>query len=78
MKHYLVFVEDDIEPTVLGHFKSEDSRDEIARGLRKKHGPEHGLFPLDIDSKGMPKMYSYSGGFFDEEFMKKFEGGKDG
>lgn len=67
MKYYLVFVEDDIEPTVLGFFNSKDSRDEMARNLRKKHGPDHGLFPLDINSKGIPKMSSYSGGFFDDD-----------
>ena len=67
MKYYLVFVEDDIEPTIIGPFTSGEYRDEIALNLRDKHGDEHGIFPLDIDYlKGRPIISSYPSSFFRE------------
>lgn len=59
MKYYLVFIENNFEPTILGGFKSEESRDDMARDLKRKHGSKHGYFSLEVNSKGKLKMEAY-------------------
>lgn len=67
-KHlYLITVEDDVEPTVVGPFKSEEERDRFAKVFFDFEG---GIFPLDIESETPPKAVTacaYSGGFFQDD-----------
>ena len=50
LKHYLlVVVGDDVEPELLGTFDSDEERLEAARGYRKYHGDEDGLYRLDAN-----------------------------
>lgn len=66
MKYYLVFVYDDVEPEIHGHFPSWPVRDEMAIELRDEYGKNHGIYSLDIDDSGKPKIAAYSGGFFEK------------
>ena len=65
MKKYLVFVEDDVEPSIRGPYSKEIDRDQAAKVLKKEFGDQHGIFALDI-KKGVPSIWSFSGGFFDD------------
>lgn len=65
---YIVFIEGDVEPWIIGPFANADERDKKARELKREHGDEHGIFMLTVDSgSGMPVISAYSRRFFDEE-----------
>ena len=65
---YLVFVEGDIDPSIIGPFADDDERDRKAHDLRREHGRDHGIFMLDVDPiSGVPTIDAYCGGFFHEE-----------
>ena len=65
---YLVFVEDDIEPRIVGPFADGDTRDKKARELRREHGQDHGIFMLNVTLiSGATTIDAYSGAFFMEE-----------
>jgi hypothetical protein len=65
---YLVFIENDIEPRIVGPFADGDERDRKAHELRRERGRDHGIFMLDMDPvSGVPMMDAYCGGFFMEE-----------
>jgi len=65
---YLVFVEGDIEPRIVGPFADGDERDKKARELRREHGRDHGIFMLDVEPmSGAPSIDAYCGGFFMED-----------
>ena len=65
---YLVFVEGDIEPRIVGPFADGDKRDRKARELRREHGRDHGIFMLDVEpSSRVPSIDAYCGGFFMED-----------
>ncbi|MDE0228012.1 MAG: hypothetical protein OXJ62_04070 [Spirochaetaceae bacterium] len=49
LKHYLLVVVGDAEPKLLGTFDSDEDRLEAARGYRKYHGDEDGLYRLDAN-----------------------------
>jgi hypothetical protein len=66
-KYYLIMVWQDIEPELHGPFRSVGMRNNHAKALRREHGKDHGLFPLNITAKGLAKVGSYTGGFFMEE-----------
>lgn len=72
---YLITVENDVEPEIVGPFDNEDQRDHFAKEFREKYGFEGGIFPQDIESETPPKTVmarAYAGGFFrgDDEFEK--------
>lgn len=50
MKHYVLFIESDIEPNLHGPFKTEEDRDAKARQLRKEEGDFHGIYFLDTEA----------------------------
>ena len=65
---YLVFVEGDIEPRIVGPFVDGDERDKKARELRRENGRDHGIFMLDVEpTSGAPSIDAYCGGFFMED-----------
>jgi hypothetical protein len=65
---YLVFVEGDIEPRIVGPFADGDERDRKARELRREHGRDHGIFMLEVEPiSGVPTIDAYCGGFFMED-----------
>lgn len=64
MSYYLLFVEDDVNPEILGPYPSEELRDDHAFDLREDIGKNHGVYPLNIDGPGKPTIETYSGKFF--------------
>jgi len=63
-KHYLIVVEDGIEPSPLGYFETEDERDAVAKEIRAAQDEDDCLFWADIDEKGALTVGSYVAGFF--------------
>lgn len=61
---YLLVVEGDVEPMLDGPYRTADERDQEALAWRAKHGPDNGLYMLDVDADGIPHVEAYSGGFF--------------
>lgn len=65
MKRWLVIVENDLEPRLVGPFKSEEERDGMAKFHKEERGDEDGIFPLDIKPDPEdPEIWAYCGGFF--------------
>lgn len=57
MTRWLVIVEDDLEPSVRGPFRSDGARVAAARRHRGNDvGDRDGLFRLDISAKGSPRI----------------------
>uniref|UniRef100_A0A6M3LK93 Uncharacterized protein n=1 Tax=viral metagenome TaxID=1070528 RepID=A0A6M3LK93_9ZZZZ len=67
INYYLICIWDDVEPELFGPFPTHINRDAKAKRLRKVHGNEHGLFPLDVVTEELAKVEigAYSGGFFE-------------
>lgn len=47
MKHFLIFIEDDIEPSITGPYESEQDVFKEACRLRAQKGDGHGIYWLD-------------------------------
>ena len=64
VRYYLLHIWGDVEPAVLGPYRTEAQRDKKARRLRQDD-PEgqHGIFMLDISTRGVPKAQAYQVGF---------------
>jgi len=64
-----LIVHGDVEPEILGSYPDRDSRDDAAYNYRNNTDPEgkDGIFALDVSFGKIPSVYSYSGGFFEEE-----------
>ena len=60
MKYYVLIIENDIEPTVVGPFNSKEDRDQEAKRLRFED-EDNGIFALD--SEGEVDIQAYSGGY---------------
>jgi hypothetical protein len=67
VRYYLLRIWGDVEPAVLGPYRTEAMRDKKARRLRQDD-PEgrHGVFMLDIPSRGDPRARAYRAGFLQE------------
>lgn len=67
MRRYLLYIWGDVEPDILGPYRTEAERDKTARQLRKDD-PEgrNGIFMLDISARGIPKGRAYRAGFLEE------------
>jgi hypothetical protein len=65
--YYIIFIWGDVDPALMGPYKTEEERDRIAREIRKEEGEEHGIYQLDVDKGTEVGLYSYSGAFFEEE-----------
>lgn len=65
--YYVVFVDGDVDPYLRGPFQNEDERDRAARKLRAQDRQDlkSGIYRLDCTPA--PKIYAYSGGFFEDE-----------
>jgi hypothetical protein len=66
-KYWVLIVWNDIEPELHGPYENEDERDSHAKELKKEHGNDHGIFPLDVNDEGLPEVGAYPAGFFMEE-----------
>ncbi len=66
-EYYVLFIYEDVEPSLLGPYYQRKERDKEARRLRREHGADHGIYWENITSEGELRVGSYSGGFFDEE-----------
>ena len=66
MKYYLVFVEYDVEPALIGPYDYPSERDEAARSIRRTEGKEHGYYPLTVTGDARLEIGSYSGAFFED------------
>lgn len=60
--NWLVFVWEDVEPSLLGPYDNDDERLEAALVVRKRDGKDHGLYRLNINKEGLPEIYPFSGG----------------
>lgn len=65
MKRYLYITVGDVEPDILGPYKSEKERDKAAQAYKESEGDEDGVFALNINSKGIPSTFAYSAGFLE-------------
>jgi hypothetical protein len=59
MKPYLLIVEGDVEPRLVGPFPSYGERDQAAREHREKNGTDDGLYRLNAE--GQVEVESYGG-----------------
>ena len=59
-KMYLLVIEGDVEPFVKGPYEDAYGRLRAARRIRRK-SDEDGVFRLNINAKGEPEVYSFSG-----------------
>jgi hypothetical protein len=71
MEYYLIHLWGGVDIKIFGPFSSSDSRDNIARELRKEHGQEHGYFSLEVTKGSKIKIDCYSGTFFEDEDENK-------
>lgn len=66
MKHYLLIVWGDVDPELKGPYKNASERDQAAKDHRASDDDtEDGLYRVDVNSSGKPKISSYPGFFFD-------------
>lgn len=67
-RHYLLFIEGDVEPRLIGPYGDSEARDRMAKAFRLRYGPAHGIFALDLDIESMGiSVWAYSTKFFWEE-----------
>jgi hypothetical protein len=66
-QYYVLFIEQDVEPTLFGPYGTEEERDDYALILRANDTDDlpSGIFPVEVDERGRPSVDSYSGAFFD-------------
>lgn len=64
MQFYLLHIWSDVDPSVLGPYRTEADRDKQALKLRRDD-PEgrHGIFMLDLTGRGRPRVHAYRAGF---------------
>lgn len=71
MLYYVLFIEGDVEPRLVGPYSLEGKRDDMAKALRLGSGPAHGIFALDLKTRpgsgNLIEVRAYSGQFFEEE-----------
>ena len=66
-KHYVIMVFEDLHPVLYGDYATSEMRDLKAKRLKKLHGNEHGIYFLNVDTKGLASVGSYCGGFEEEK-----------
>ena len=64
---YLLSVEGGVEPSVQGHYQTEDERDHAAKQIRGRQEEDDGLFWADIDDAAVLTVGAYAAGFFWED-----------
>lgn len=68
MKYYVLFVEGDVEPSLVGPFDNEEERDAEARRVRAEND-ENGVYALEVTPDGIPAVRSYGASEIDSEVM---------
>ena len=64
MRYYLLHIWGDVEPSVLGPYRTEADRGKKARQLRQDDlEGRNGIFMLDILARGVPSARAYQAGF---------------
>lgn len=63
-EYYVLVVWGDVSPDLQGPFADELQRDTRARHLKAEHGDENGIYALEVDSEGRPRVSSYLAMFF--------------
>jgi hypothetical protein len=58
-KFYVLLIWGDVEPFLKGPFLTEKLRDDESRRLKSKHGDKHGIYPMNVDENGVPKIGTY-------------------
>lgn len=58
---HLLSIAGDVEPELSGAYDTERERLEAARDYRRAHGPEDGLFRVDVDATGTVTVDTFSG-----------------
>ena len=59
---HMLSIMGDVEPVMSGPFEHEKERVEAARDYRRAHGPEDGLYRIDVDAAGKVKVDTFTGG----------------
>jgi hypothetical protein len=67
MKHYLLVVEEDIEPMLHGPYKNGAARDDAAFCHKNLRGDEDGLYRLDVNKRGIPRVRPFGAMELDKE-----------
>ena len=58
---HLLSIAGDVEPELSGAYDTEQERLEAAQDYRRAHGPEDGLFRVDVDATGTVTVDTFSG-----------------
>lgn len=64
MRYYVLIVWGDIEPQLIGPFRSAQARDARSQELKAEHGDSHGIFPFQLTTANSPSVGAYSNAFF--------------
>jgi hypothetical protein len=71
MNRFLLIVHGDVEPEVVGPFRSMKARDKAAVEHKCQFGDEDGIYMLDTDPPRVkPTVTAYSGRFFMDRLPK--------
>lgn len=68
-RYFVLFIWQDVEPTLYGPYDSEEQRDVKAQLLRQEDpdDPPSGIYPAEIDEAGQLRIDTYSGQFFEPD-----------
>lgn len=64
-RFYVLLIEGDVEPSLIGPFMDSKDRDNEAIRLKLEHGDNSGIFALDTDTARKPEVWAYSNSFFE-------------
>ncbi|MDY6950640.1 MAG: hypothetical protein SWE60_03945 [Thermodesulfobacteriota bacterium] len=64
--YYVLVVWGDVSPDLQGPFANERQRNVRAGQLKAAYGDEHGIYALEVDSDGHPRVRSYLARFFED------------
>jgi hypothetical protein len=65
-EYYVLVVWDHVYPDLQGPFANVVQRDKRAYRLKAECGDEHGIYALEVDSDGRPRVSSYLAMFFED------------
>jgi hypothetical protein len=76
MEHYVLLVEADVEPYLIGPFWNVEKRNARAKELKREHGDSSGIFWMDVDPMPIGEekeisVGSYPSSFFEDDLEWK-------
>lgn len=67
LKYYCIVMEGGLEPVLHGPYGSEKALERRVKAIHNKIKDEESLIGMVFDKNGIPEVWAYSGGFFEEE-----------